>query len=146
MRQVGPAQLDLSGVKKIEDRGSAYGSKQDVPLDGKHPLHLAVISGNLSVIRLLFSLTDLDPNVTDQQGYSALQTAAMIGNRDVIHLLLCFGADVNGRTDMSGNTCLHEVACRGFSKSLELLCHCRANPNIPNKVSLDEMFCEPFFT
>ncbi|KAA3681065.1 ankyrin repeat domain-containing protein 6 [Paragonimus westermani] len=72
----------------------------------------------------------------DQQGYSALQTAAMIGNRDVIHLLLCFGADVNGRTDMSGNTCLHEVACRGFSKSLELLCHCRANPNIPNK----EMF------
>ncbi|KAF5395753.1 hypothetical protein PHET_11577 [Paragonimus heterotremus] len=36
--------------------------------DGKHPLHLAVINGNLPVIRLLFSLTDLDPNVTDQVG------------------------------------------------------------------------------
>ncbi|KAF5402084.1 hypothetical protein PHET_04717, partial [Paragonimus heterotremus] len=67
------------------------------------------------------------------QGYSALQTAAVVGNRDVIHLLLCFGADVNGRNDISGNTCLHEVAYRGFSKSLELLCHCRANPNILNK-------------
>ena len=58
------------------------------------PLHLAVQSGNLELVRLLTSLSECDTNATDQYGFTALHFAVLLHNREIVQHLLECGASV----------------------------------------------------
>lgn len=67
------------------------------------PLHLAAEAGNMAALRLFLSQPDLDVNMTDSQGGTALHLSEDI---DVVGLLLEKGLDANVQ-NVDGNTALH---------------------------------------
>lgn len=58
------------------------------------PLHAAAAGRHLEVCKLLLQ-KDADPNARQHGGYTALQSAALHGDRDLVDLLLCHGADAS---------------------------------------------------
>lgn len=78
------------------------------------PLHLAAEAGNIPALRLFLSQPDLDINMTDSQGDTALHLSEDIV---VVGLLLEKGLDANVQ-NVDGNTALHcalERGCEGFA-------------------------------
>lgn len=67
------------------------------------PLHLAARAGNISALRFFLGQPDLDANMRDSQGDTALHLARDI---DVVSLLLEKGLDANIQ-NLDGNTALH---------------------------------------
>ncbi|TGZ46314.1 hypothetical protein CRM22_011131 [Opisthorchis felineus] len=122
---------DLEMVQAIlQSPGNIHYEEADAP-----PLHVAIGKGNITMVHLLLSASTINPNQVDQNGLPAVHKTTVLGNREILRLLIAFGADVNRVEPVHGNTCLHEAASRGFSRCVELLCHCRADPNLPNKAN-----------
>ncbi|OON21112.1 ankyrin repeat protein, partial [Opisthorchis viverrini] len=122
---------DLEMVQAIlQSPGNIHFEEADTP-----PLHVAIDKGNIGIVHLLLSASTINPNQIDQNGLPAIHKTTVLGHREILRLLIAFGADVNQVEPVHGNTCLHEAASRGFSRCVELLCHCRADPNLPNKAN-----------
>ncbi|GAA49286.1 ankyrin repeat domain-containing protein 6 [Clonorchis sinensis] len=122
---------DLEMVQAIlQSPGNIHYEESDAP-----PLHVAIDKGNITMVHLLLSASTTNPNQVDQNGLPAIHKTTVLGHREILRLLIAFGADVNRVEPVRGNTCLHEAASRGFSRCVELLCHCRADPNLPNKAN-----------
>ncbi|KAJ8664712.1 hypothetical protein QAD02_006374 [Eretmocerus hayati] len=80
----------------------------DFSLYKKFPLHKAVRSSQVEILRLLLSQKSLELNQKDDQGQSALCYAVQCGNLEMVELLINAGVDVNFVDDQA-STALHYV-------------------------------------
>lgn len=76
--------------------------------DGYTPLHLAVISSNIELIKCLIS-HNVDLNIKDNESHFAMHWASVCGQEEVISLLVNAGANINSK-DGFGATPLHYAA------------------------------------
>ncbi|KAK2608127.1 hypothetical protein N8I77_006760 [Diaporthe amygdali] len=94
------------------------------------PLHLAAEAGNIPALNVLLAQPDLDINMKDVHGDTALHLAQ---NDEVIDLLLDKALDANVQ-NIDGNTALHcELARRLMVLTQPLFTHTRLDADMPNK-------------
>ena len=72
-------------------------------------------------------------NMTGEQLYALLQTAAKQGDLEKVRMLIKHGADVNLADEVNGQTALMQAAERGSAESVELLLKAGANVNARDK-------------
>ncbi|CAE7330124.1 ANK1 [Symbiodinium sp. CCMP2592] len=96
-------------------------------LDGRTPLHYAVVNKYLQILEFLLQ-HKADPNAMDQDGRTPLQDAAKEGHLEAVELLLRNGSDPN-TMDKSGQMPLMGAANGGHLKVVELLLKNKADPN-----------------
>ncbi|PSN32251.1 hypothetical protein C0J52_19671 [Blattella germanica] len=98
--------------------------------DGRHPLHLAAMIGD--VLKLEY-LLEISPNVdvTTIGGDTPLHLASLHGKIDAGIFMLKAGADVN-KPNNYGNTALHLSSLRGNSNVMNTLLEYQADVNANN--------------
>ncbi|XP_067649942.1 ankyrin repeat domain-containing protein 50-like [Haliotis asinina] len=74
--------------------------------NGHNMLHVACLGADVDTVKHVLSKNIVDKNSRDRYGRSPVMLAAMKGCRDVVHVLLDQGADLN-LVDDSGNNILH---------------------------------------
>ncbi|KAJ4123041.1 hypothetical protein NW768_010033 [Fusarium equiseti] len=84
-----------------------------------YPLRAAVAFNHFRVAKYLLE-ERIDPNVYDEEFGGVVETAASIGNPDMIKLLLSYGADVDGRGGHFDNA-LQAVCYHGNERIAKLL-------------------------
>ncbi|HVX01304.1 MAG TPA: ankyrin repeat domain-containing protein [Candidatus Babeliaceae bacterium] len=89
----------------------------------------AVRMGNLEVLRK--SITQLNIDTYDEDGFTALLHAASSNNSEVVDFLINNGADVT-IPDKHGLTALHYAAHHGNTHAIALLLENGADPNANN--------------
>ena len=87
---------------------------------GYVPLHVAAQYGHTRMIYHFKMRWNVDVDVTDHDGRTALHWAAYKGFPDPVKLLVCMDADVY-RADKEGCTALHWAAIKGKSEAAHLL-------------------------
>lgn len=92
----------------------------------------AVCEGNTEAVEL-FLRAGFSPDARDTSGVPAISLAIRGRHRDIMHVLLDRGADVNVRSEDRGDTPLMEAAVRGESEILEDLLARGADLNVRNK-------------
>jgi len=63
----------------------------------RRPLHLAVIQGDLDLVKKQIEEEGADVNEVDDWGKLALGYAAYFEHKEIVEFLLMYGADINGR-------------------------------------------------
>jgi ankyrin repeat protein len=98
--------------------------------DGRTPLHLAAVTGD---VLMLDCLLQVKPrvDVSTAGGDTALHLACLHGNTDAAVLLLKRGAEIN-RANKHGNTPLHLASVRGNMDTLNALLERNAQVNVCN--------------
>ncbi|KAG7161085.1 Ankyrin-3-like 5, partial [Homarus americanus] len=99
------------------------------------PLHLAAHEGNEGVVRILFNIPGVQPDVTsrlnvakmDKRGRTGLHLAAMHGHYHLVALLMGQGAEL-GAKDRDGLGPLHYCARAGHLEVVKLLVEAGASP------------------
>lgn len=103
------------------------------------PLHAACRHGDLAAVQALLNALPSDAAVLeavsarDQEGSTALHTAAAAGDVSVVARLLRASANVH-ETDAIGSTPLHAAAEAGRAAVVEVLVAAAADPNASNSV------------
>ncbi|XP_013406236.1 tankyrase-1 [Lingula anatina] len=123
---------DTDKVKQLLSDGRYDVNSQD-PEFGRAPLHIAVLTSNADMVKLLLD-SGAKVNPENAWGSTPLHEAALHGHEDVVKLLLEHGADPN-ITDKYGWAPLHGAAYGGHEDTVKLLLEHGADPNITNKVS-----------
>ena len=75
---------------------------------------------------------DIDPNLKNREGHTALLIAAIYGYTDIVRLLLKYDADPNIK-DNYGDTALMGASDKGHIDIVRLLLEKGADPDIKNK-------------
>nr|XP_015207828.1 PREDICTED: cortactin-binding protein 2 isoform X2 [Lepisosteus oculatus] len=100
-----------------------------VPLAGRPTLLLqAATQGNVTLLSMLLNQDPMDISHLDEDGNSALYSAAKNGHTDCVKLLLTAGAHTDV-PDKHGFTPLHKAAAHGHFRCVELLTGCGADVN-----------------
>ncbi|XP_065576408.1 ankyrin-1-like [Artemia franciscana] len=94
------------------------------------PLHLAVTSGDLEVIKMVLG-KGADVNARNINGERPIHLAARRGHTQTVECLLRSGADVNAR-GIDDNSPLHSAAFRGHTHTAECLLRSGADVNARN--------------
>jgi len=92
------------------------------------PIHLAAISGDLDMIKMLIKHNPALVHAGDERDISPLHYAAVNGHTHVTAYLVKKGADVNSRTNI-GLTPLYGAASAGKTETVRLLISLGANVN-----------------
>ena len=79
---------------------------------GLNCLHIAALSGHLSLCEALIEIHRLDVSFVDNDGCTALHHSARNGIYDLINYFVSMGADINLKTK-AGLNCLHMAALLG---------------------------------
>ncbi|CAJ0941074.1 unnamed protein product, partial [Mesorhabditis belari] len=108
---------DVLGAKMLNRLGISF---EVGDMAGRTPLHTAIWAGHLLVATYFLEQICVDPNAIDHQGASALSIASQLGNRDLVVLLLKFGAEPNQR-DKMGRSCLDVARLSGHEHIRSLL-------------------------
>lgn len=97
---------------------------------GRSPLHWAARSHDVESVKALITF-DADPTITDYHGNTviAIATADNIASEGIIQTLVDGGADINARSDTTGDTALHVAMKSHFLRSALALLHCGADIN-----------------
>uniref|UniRef100_A0A915Q871 Uncharacterized protein n=1 Tax=Setaria digitata TaxID=48799 RepID=A0A915Q871_9BILA len=74
----------------VRKYGAEFESRDE---DGRTPLMIAVWASNYEICHYMLETVGVAPNVVDYQGATALNIAAHNGQRDIVMLLLRFGAE-----------------------------------------------------
>ncbi|XP_042867211.1 serine/threonine-protein phosphatase 6 regulatory ankyrin repeat subunit A-like isoform X3 [Penaeus japonicus] len=86
------------------------------------PLHLAAHQGNEGVVRILFNIPGVQPDVSSRlNGYIPLHLACIGGHTSVVGLLLSKSTKQVAKTDKRGRTGLHIAASHGHYNMVALL-------------------------
>ncbi|KAK6482528.1 cortactin-binding protein 2-like [Huso huso] len=100
-----------------------------VPLAGRPTLlHQAATQGNVTLLSMLLNEDQLDISHLDEDGNSALYSAAKYGHTDCVMLLLTKGAPVDVPVK-NGFTPIHIAAANGHFRCIELLITNNADVN-----------------
>lgn len=91
----------------------------------------AAIDGDIDKIKKLLN-KNVNVNVTDSAGYTALHYAARNGHCDTVEFLIQQGACVNCQTKSGKDTPLHRAAYIGNKKIVELLLKNSADAMLQN--------------
>jgi ankyrin repeat protein len=92
----------------------------------------AVLSNDVERVRQSVIQKKDNPNYTDDQGRTALMHAAILGNTEIVEVLLDNGAKI-AAVDPTGSTALHWAAARGNADVVRQLVAARAVVNAENK-------------
>lgn len=103
--------------------------------EGEKALHQAVYRAPIEMV-ILFSSYKPDLRFTDSEGSTAVHTAALWNNPEVLQLLISVGAKINSK-DKKGNTPLHK--CLAFADATSKGSTKAAKKLIENKALLNEM-------
>lgn len=107
---------------------------------GYTAMHFAAEYGHLELVNVLLTAGAAPADLTDGDGWTPLQRAALDGHHTVVAALLHASEDRRtGRTlypldsrDKSGDTALHDAARNGQLKVVKLLLDARADVDAPN--------------
>nr|CAH8829753.1 unnamed protein product [Trichobilharzia regenti] len=113
----------------MKERDEEYGTAEQLRQKTSicHELISAIRLGQYENIKLLLE-SDADPNTIDQDGWSALRTAAWGGYSDIVQLLIYYGADVN-LSGPDGRTALRAAAWAGNVGTVKCLLNAGADVN-----------------
>ena len=103
--------------------------------DGKSALHLAALSGNLEIVKLLSNIGEFNPSSIDSEGRTVLHYAARNGCADIVQFLVSEKGCNPNQTDQAGVTALHLAAQYGKTttvKSLVGVAQCNPCPSDDN--------------
>ncbi|CAB3401444.1 unnamed protein product [Caenorhabditis bovis] len=89
---------DLNAAAMLRTLGASF---EVTDAAGRTPLMTAVWAKHYQIVFYLLETCGVEPNRVDHQGASALSIAAQIGDRDLVTLLLKFGADATIRDSMA---------------------------------------------
>lgn len=124
---------DLFGVREVLDSEKHGELVADVDTRGRDectPLHLATLTGHLSIAQTLLELgarTDAVSNTLE----TPLHLACRQGYKNIIELLASYKADINAR-DKLGNTPLHYLSECGWVDCLDFYLQLKPNADIKN--------------
>ena len=111
----------------------ALPARADIDIAPRRPAVItAVLSNDLDKVRVSIIQKRENPNLADEQGRTALMHASIVGNTDIVKLLLDNGAKI-GTTDLTGSTALHWAAERGNVDIVRQLIAARAPIDVDNK-------------
>lgn len=117
-----------SGFSGLTDLLLRYGAVLRPSKDPLHPIMLkAAQSGNALVLRFLLQ-SDVNPNVTESDGMTALMYTSAGQYIDLSELLIRWSADVNAY-DKKGNRALHYAVLSASVPGVELLLKYGADPD-----------------
>ncbi len=106
------------------------------PHDPSPKLLAATLTQNVAEIRRALERKGVDPNVTDEDGVSALYRVAGDGLSGAVGLLLQAGASVNQVTAY-GESALMRAAASGHAEVCELLLQGGADPTLQSNIGYD---------
>ncbi|VDK17475.1 unnamed protein product [Anisakis simplex] len=81
---------DVKMAELIKEYGANFETRDEA---GRTPLMTAVWASNYEIAHYMLESVGVSPNAVDFQGATALNIAAQIGHRDLVVLLLKFGAE-----------------------------------------------------
>ncbi|KAL5012000.1 hypothetical protein ScPMuIL_010551 [Solemya velum] len=119
----------LSVVKYLVKSGANVRARAD---DGMTALHLSAKSGCINVIKYLLDSDQVDVNVKDEGGWTAVIWACENKLVKTVRFLLKYGADPNLK-DNEENTCLHWAAFSGSVDIAEILLNAKCDMEAPNE-------------
>ncbi|CAI4230593.1 unnamed protein product [Auanema sp. JU1783] len=108
---------DLAAVRMLRRLGASFEVEDS---GGRTPLMTAVWAGHSAVVAYLLDSLTVNPNCIDEQGASPLSIAAQLGYRDMVILLLRFGAEPSLRDHM-GRTALDVAKISGHEHIISIL-------------------------
>ena len=129
---------DKEGVKFLLDRNADHKAYNERELP---PLHLAMHmdgEGEVWYSEIIELLAQVDVNVKDRRGRTAVHFAAKVGCFLSTSLLLQQGADVHV-TDDDGRTPLHAASLSGASQIVDMLLNTQANIGITDALGYTAM-------
>jgi serine/threonine-protein phosphatase 6 regulatory ankyrin repeat subunit A len=106
-----------NGHESVVEQLLASGAQNRKANNDKLPLHVAI---GEPIVQLLLQLFPDSVNVRDQDGWTALHSAAIKGNLPLMDLLLKKGSDVEAQTNL-GSLPLHYAAFSGREDIVEML-------------------------
>lgn len=109
-----------------------------VTVEGRSPLHLAVISRAFDVVELLLRM-GADREARCRMNYTALHYGCSVGTRDIVEFLLRYGARLEAITRENERP-LHIAVKRGACDIVKVLLSSGANPDARNKYE-DRALC-----
>ncbi|KAF1762040.1 hypothetical protein GCK72_010302 [Caenorhabditis remanei] len=109
---------DVAAAKMLKRIGGV--NFEAVDRGGRTALMTAVWSRHVAISVFLLDCCAVDPNRIDRQGATALSIAAQIGDRDLVNLLLKFGAEPKIKDSM-GRTAMDVALISGNDSIVSLL-------------------------
>ena len=131
------SQSDSENVKKVTyllNLPCLKANAQDC--DGDTPLHAAAVAGNYELMEVLVKQHGSDVTLMrNNQGYTAMHAAAVLGHTDSVTALHALIGDIDLPTS-TGETCLHLAARHGKAPTVYDLCKMGANVEARDDVTL----------
>ncbi|KAL1952606.1 hypothetical protein VTO42DRAFT_4691 [Malbranchea cinnamomea] len=100
--------------------------------DERLPIHWAAAYNRLSIIELLISMENFDPDVTDSSGWTPLMIASSLRDSEgdpIVDLLIRKGADVNMKS-ISGQSALHFATSKNNISTVHKLLSHKCNARV----------------
>ena len=106
---------------------------------GDTPLHIAVNTNNINMVRLLINHPNINTHIINNMGATSLGCAAWNGYKDIVELLLNTNTNANANANANANinhqmingwTPLHQATINSHISTVRYLLRKGANPNI----------------
>ena len=88
--------------------------------DGRNCLHIAALKGHLNLCKMLIDKHNVDVNVADKRGWTAVLFSAQSGNCELVAYFAEIGTDINMKTN-DGRNCLHIAGLEGHLNLCKML-------------------------
>ena len=88
--------------------------------DGRNCLHIAALKGHLNLCKMLIDKHNVDVNVADKRGWTAVHFSAQSGNCELVAYFAEIGTDINMKTN-DGRNCLHIARLEGHLNLCKML-------------------------
>ena len=88
--------------------------------DGKNCLHIATLSGQLNIVKMLVEKHNFDVHMVDNKGWSAVLTAARSGNCNLLSYFADIETDIDRKKKIA-EICLYTASYKGHSNLCKLI-------------------------